>query len=413
MWGFISILPAGGSCLLTDSKNHTIEARRLLQRPGVLSGGEESETLWGISGRHRPRGESDRAESENSITLYWSSDFILLFQPPELPFDQYVMMQQPPCPNRISWSPIMPSQRFLRLPRGWPNHIKSCLLYAISLAAMALTVARSRSTRNCLQAELDRANNEITLLKEKLAIKDARWSRLPSRRRPHCTPVPRMRNLQVKAARGWSCGQAFEDFMIDEQTLHSWLQRVDEEGENALIQVSEPVNKFPDFVRYFVKQLKVLLPTMGKARIAQVLTRAGRHLGVTTVGRKLKDTEPISDETALLDIVETRVVRAKRPGDVWHIDLTTVPTGAGFWAPWIPFALPQSWPFCWWVGVVVDHFSRAVVGFAIFRDCPTSSDIQRFLNRALRDRRGTKLTLMMGYVNGRRHLPVVELYKAA
>jgi transposase InsO family protein len=222
-----------------------------------------------------------------------------------------------------------------------------------------------------------------------------------------------MRNLQVKAARGWSCGQAFEDFMIDEQTLHSWLQRVDEEGENALIQVSEPVNKFPDFVRYFVKQLKVLLPTMGKARIAQVLTRAGRHLGVTTVGRKLKDTEPISDETALLDIVETRVVRAKRPGDVWHIDLTTVPTGAGFWAPWIPFALPQSWPFCWWVGVVVDHFSRAVVGFAIFRDCPTSSDIQRFLNRALRDRRGTKLTLMMGYVNGRRHLPVVELYKAA
>ena len=49
-----------------------------------------------------------------------------------------------------------------------------------------------------------------------------------------------------------------------------------------------------------------------------------------------------------------------------------------------PFALRQSWPFCWWVGVVVDHFSRAVVGFAIFRGHPTSSDVQRFLDRAIR-----------------------------
>ena len=48
--------------------------------------------------------------------------------------------------------------------------------------------------------------------------------------------------------------------------MRSWLRRVDEEGENALIQASEPVNKFPEFVRYLVKQLKVLLPTMGKVR---------------------------------------------------------------------------------------------------------------------------------------------------
>jgi hypothetical protein len=64
----------------------------------------------------------------------------------------------------------MSSQRFTPLARGWPNHIRSSLLHAISLAAMALTVARSRCTRNYLQAELDRANNEIALLKEELAI---------------------------------------------------------------------------------------------------------------------------------------------------------------------------------------------------------------------------------------------------
>jgi transposase InsO family protein len=66
------------------------------------------------------------------------------------------------------------------------------------------------------------------------------------------------------------------------------------------------------------------------------------------------------------------------------VDLTTVPTGSGFWVPWVPFALPQLWPFCWWIAVVIDHFSRAVVGFALFHDRPTSIDIQRVLDRAIR-----------------------------
>ncbi len=32
---------------------------------------------------------------------------------------------------------------------------------------------------------------------------------------------------------------------------------------------------------------------------------------------------------------------------------------------------------------MIDHFSRAVVGFALFHDCPTSRDIQRVLERAI------------------------------
>jgi hypothetical protein len=38
----------------------------------------------------------------------------------------------------------MASQRPAPLPRGWVKHIKTGLLHAISLAAMALTIARSR-----------------------------------------------------------------------------------------------------------------------------------------------------------------------------------------------------------------------------------------------------------------------------
>jgi transposase InsO family protein len=90
------------------------------------------------------------------------------------------------------------------------------------------------------------------------------------------------------------------------------------------------------------------------------------------------------DVEAVLEVIEKRHVTAKRPGDVWHVDLTVVPTGAGFWVPWLPFAMPQSWPFCWWVAVVVDHFSRAAVGFAIFFGRPTSVEVQQVLGKAIR-----------------------------
>ena len=66
-------------------------------------------------------------------------------------------------------------------------------------------------------------------------------------------------------------------------TIASWMRRIDEEGANALIQIREPVNKFPDFVWYAVQRLKALCPSLGKAKIAEVLCRAGLHLGTTTV----------------------------------------------------------------------------------------------------------------------------------
>ncbi len=122
------------------------------------------------------------------------------------------------------------------------------------------------------------------------------------------------------------------------------MRRVDEQSERSLIQIAEPVNRFPHFVRYLVQQLSVLLPSMGKVRIAQVLARAGLHIGATTVGRMLKEGEPLlPGDTDLATIeVTTRVVTAKCPGHVWNVDLTTVPTSAGFWVPWLPYARPQS-----------------------------------------------------------------------
>jgi transposase InsO family protein len=69
------------------------------------------------------------------------------------------------------------------------------------------------------------------------------------------------------------------------------------------------------------------------------------------------------------------------------VDLTTVPTIGGFWISWLPLSLPQRWPFCWWVAVVVDHFSRRTMGVAHFKKEPTAREMVRFLRKACRVQR--------------------------
>ncbi len=189
------------------------------------------------------------------------------------------------------------------------------------------------------------------------------------------------------------------------------MKRLDEQGPQALVQLpGEPVNKFPQFVRHCVQRLKRLAPTMGKVKIAQTLARAGLHLGATTVGRMLKggqnapDPTPapsdgpaparnlspddtsgsVADGSADVPLAKQRVVTANYPGHVWHVDLTVVPTGPGIWCSWLPFALPQRWPFCFWLAVVVDHFSRRTMGCTALKEQPTSQAVRAFLGRAIR-----------------------------
>jgi putative transposase len=67
-----------------------------------------------------------------------------------------------------------------------------------------------------------------------------------------------------------------------------------------------------------------------------------------------------------------------------HLDLTIVPTVGGFWISWFPCVLPQRWPFCWWVAVAVDHYSRRAMGIARFKKEPSAHAVRSFLNRACR-----------------------------
>jgi hypothetical protein len=87
------------------------------------------------------------------------------------------------------------------LPRGWTRRVRSSVLHTISPRTAVLTAARASASSQDVHAELERAQHEIALLREELDLEDSRWIRLSPRRRPHYTPVQRMRILQRSAGR--------------------------------------------------------------------------------------------------------------------------------------------------------------------------------------------------------------------
>ena len=125
------------------------------------------------------------------------------------------------------------------LPRGWKRRVRSSVVHILALShytftAMVARAANERSHRSRLQAEIDRLNQELALLREELHVKDARMFRIPSHRRPHYAPLERMAILELLAARGWSARQAADRFLVTATTLSSWKARIDEHGPHAL-----------------------------------------------------------------------------------------------------------------------------------------------------------------------------------
>ena len=188
--------------------------------------------------------------------------------------------------------PVLDAPPYIPLPKGWPKRVKSAVLHVISLAQYALASARgwAADCRNVYarrSSEADRMDGEISLLREEIRIKDARMARIEARRRPHYPPIERMAILELKAARGWSQAEVARRFLVEPATIASWFRCVDEKGAESLVQISGPVNRFPDFVRHVVRRLKVLCPALGKVKIAGILARAGLHSDVECVCARL------------------------------------------------------------------------------------------------------------------------------
>ena len=73
--------------------------------------------------------------------------------------------------------------RGIPLPRNWPECVKVAVIQCVALAHRGITYSRSFAINSDIErvrlaGQLDRAENEIALLREELRIKDARMAKL-------------------------------------------------------------------------------------------------------------------------------------------------------------------------------------------------------------------------------------------
>jgi hypothetical protein len=119
--------------------------------------------------------------------------------------------------------------------------------------------------------------------------------------------------------------------LVTPLTVVSWMHRLDDEGPDALVQVPEPVNRFPDFVGYLIRRLKALCPRMGSRRIARVLARASLHIADAPPGSEACARIPSGhDARRDCEAPEPRLARGPHDGaDDWRIlDLLAAPVPA-------------------------------------------------------------------------------------
>ena len=75
--------------------------------------------------------------------------------------------------------------------------------------------------------------------------------------------------------RGWNKSEAGRHFFVSDDTIRAWVRRADDD---SLVDTHIPVNRFPDFVRYAVQQIKLFCPALGKVKIADMLTEKGYYV---------------------------------------------------------------------------------------------------------------------------------------
>ena len=252
----------------------------------------------------------------------------------------------------------------ISLPKGWTELTLQAVLHVIALARIVILNASNWPGSECdglrLRVENDRLKSEIALLQREIDLKDARFSRLEPKKRPHYLPSERLEILTIRAVRGLSNAQVAKRFHVTVQTIINWMRGID--NDEGTVQMPEPVNRYPDLVRYVVQQLKSFCPMLGRFKIADILTRAGLHLSASTVKRIIDEPpiEPASIENQP-DAPAGPTVQAWYSNHVWSVDLTVVPSTDGMWTPWSPNALTQIHPYSWYVMLVIDHYSRRII----------------------------------------------------
>ncbi len=202
----------------------------------------------------------------------------------------------------------------------------------------------------------------------------SRLDKLPERRRPHYTPHQRWRILEVRRLLALSAEETAALFRVSKGTVLRWEAEVasepDKDTVGSLLKPVPPVRRYADVVRHLVQTMD-RLGFRGAGTIAAILARAGWRLARETV-RRYRHQPPVSPSPEAPGRMppSESPLQARRPNDVWLVDLTHVQSLFGLRS----FVL----------AAVLDAFSRAPLALRVFPREPTPQAMADLVRSALR-----------------------------
>ena len=256
------------------------------------------------------------------------------------------------------------------------------VLFAVALAGRGLehAAAVAGAGTAALRARLALLEAENAQLRKAMALKDARMARQPARKRPHYSGHERMQILVWQAAAGVSAAVTAAMFLVTPQVIGNWRRELDTNG--ALVKSRRPMNKLPDYLREAVHAVSTYVPLMWRRQGARLLGLIGLDLSPTAYEQIRREKPvPAAPRPGGEPKRGGSGVVAKYENHVWHVDLTFVPLFA-LAAPWWPGAMWFGFPFGWWIGGVVDQYTRRAVRMEVFGRALNGADVVALLRRA-------------------------------
>jgi transposase len=261
--------------------------------------------------------------------------------------------------------------------RGFTTHAINSTLKAVEMLGLAIAgaAARARASREPMApvyGAFIEANARASRSDMIASFLRARMRRVPPRHRPHYAPTERYQVLMEMRFHGMTIQEAANDLLVSEQTIARWMDEATREPDTTsigtLLRAQPPLMRYSDGERDLVTAMS-RVGFGGNLKIAQTLARAGVKISKETVRhyrkRERKPRGPAPEVTKLVG----RILRAKRAGHIWMLDLTEIRGLFGL--------------FKFKLAVVLDVFSRMPMMGQIFMSDPSADQMAELVQIAV------------------------------
>ena len=264
---------------------------------------------------------------------------------------------------------------------AWPASIRRAVDSIAVMLMQVYMIARGRAAASASPvvrtlAGRDEEAWKLAIREREIGVFRRRLEAMPAHKRPHVVPEDRFEVLQLMRLRGLSVEQVAERYVLHPNTIRGWIKQFRTGRDVGAFFGKAPFNKIGDAGRWLVHEIRRLCPEreFGTRSIAMEIVRAGIQLSRSSVQRILREKKPAAPipskaatakDTAMVE--PHHILRPEKPNRTWHMDLATIDF------LWVRF----------YVAVVLDGFSRKLLGLRVFRDAPTSMDMWRLVKECI------------------------------